>query len=403
MSNVSIINKVKYNKRLFRLYKKSGSIALKCLKSIVKPNDKLILFVCFGGRKYDDSPRCIYEAMIADRRFDQYKLVWAFINPEKHVLKGRGEKIKIDTFTFFTTALKARVWVTNSNVSRGLSFKGKHTFDFDTWHGSAIKRIGSDIATQSFGNASDQSQKITKKYSSHDVFCAQSPFDVEVFSDAFHIPEQTIKIIGLPRNDELVSRNNEKSIETIKQKLNILPDKTVVLYAPTFREYDRDEHENCVLTPPMNIEKWKKELGDKYVLLFRAHYEVIKYMEIIENSFVRNVSNYPNLNELMLVSDVCVSDYSSIFFDYSILNRPMLCWAYDFEEYSAKRGLYFDIRQELHCEGVATEDDVINRIKTINIEERKSITEAFRKKYVTEYGNATKKALDIIADNLSIK
>ena len=400
MSSVSIINKVKYNKRLFRLYKKVGDFALQCLKAVVNPDDKLILFVCFGGRKYDDSPRCIYEAMIDDHRFDNYQLVWAFMNPERHELKGRGEKVKIDTLTFFRTALKARIWVNNSSVSRGLSFKGKNTYDFNTWHGSAIKKIGFDIETQSFGNSIKT--KPSKKISSHDVFCAQSPFDVNVFSQAFNLPENIIKIIGLPRNDELVSRNNEATIKHIKQKLNIPLDKTVILYAPTFREFDRDEGNNCVLAPPMDLKKWKKELRDKYVLLFRAHYEVVKYMDIVENSFVKNMSSYPNLNELMLISDVCLSDYSSIFFDYSILGRPMFCWAYDFEEYSAKRGLYIDIRQTLCCEEVQTEDDVIETIKNMNIEERKQISKAFRDKYVTEFGNATKKSLDIIAEELGL-
>lgn len=400
MSNVSIINKVKYNRRLFKLYRKYGGFALKQLKKMVRPDDKLILFVSFGGRKYDDSPRCIYEAMIEDHQFDGFQLVWAFINPERHKLKGRGEKVKIDTLAFFKTALKARVWVNNSNVSRGLPFKGKHTFDFDTWHGSAIKKIGFDIETQTFGNSTKT--KPSKKLSSHDVFCAQSPFDVEVFSQALNIPDDIIKVIGLPRNDELVSRNNEETIIAVKQKLNIPLDKTVILYAPTFREFDRDEGNNCVLTPPMNLEKWKRELGDKYVLLFRAHYEVVKCMDVIEDSFVKNMSNYPNLNELMLISDICLSDYSSIFFDYSILGRPMLCWAYDFEEYSAKRGLYFDIRQALQCEEMMTEDDVISCIKNLNVEERESITDAFQKKYVTEYGNATMKSLDIIANNLGI-
>lgn len=398
MSNVSIINKVKYNRRLYKLYRNYGGFILRQLKKIVKPDDKLILFVSFGGRRYDDSPRCIYEAMIEDTRFDGCQLVWAFINPDRHELKGRGEKVKIDTLAFFKTALKARVWVNNSNVSRGLPFKGRHTFDFDTWHGSAIKKIGYDVENNFFGNS--KNTKPTKKASSHDVFCAQSTYDVEVFSQAFNMPEDIIKVIGLPRNDELVSRNNEETIADIKQKLNIPLGKTVILYAPTFREYNRDEGNNCVLVPPMNLEKWGKELGDSFVFLFRSHYEVIKYIDVDGNSFVKNVSNYPNLNELMLISDVCLSDYSSIFFDYSILGRPMLCWAYDFEEYSAKRGLYFDIRQALCCEDVQSEDDLIDFLKKMNVEERKEITKVFRDKYVTEFGNATKKSLDIIADEL---
>lgn len=402
MSNISIINNVKYNRTLFRIFKRIGSFALYFLKLFVIPNDKLILFVCFGGRKYDDSPRCIYETMLEDTRFDEYQLVWAFINPSRHELKGRGRKIKIDTIKFFIISLKARVWITNSNVDRGLSYKGKRTFYFNTWHGSAIKRLGIDMPIKSFANVSDKKSKKSIN-TLFDVFCVQSQYDVSVFSKAFGIPNNTFRMIGLARNDELVAKNDLSVISSLKKKLDIPDDKTIILYAPTFREFDRDERNNCILTIPLDLRKWQKRLGDQYLILFRAHYEVIKYMNIVDNQFVRNVSGYPNLNELMLVSDICISDYSSIFFDFSILKRPMICWAYDYDEYCAKRGVYFDIRKILHNEDITTEDDVISNILDMDTVEKVRITEDFCKNYVTEYGDATKKSLDIIADNLWLK
>ena len=395
MSNISLINKVKYNPAIYRLYKRVGSLFINLFKLFIIPDDHLILFVCFGGRRYDDSPRCIYEAMLEDHRFDGYQLVWAFINPSNHILKGRGKIIKIDTLNYCYTALKARIWVTNSNVDRGLSFKGKHTFYFNTWHGSSIKKLGADMNSLSFANASDI--KNNKTDTIFDVFCAQSDYDISVFSSAFNIPKDRFKIIGLPRNDELVSNNNQTVIESIKEKINLPKDKTIILYAPTFREFNRDDGNNCVLTPPMNLEKWEKELGDQYILLFRAHYEIVKHLDIPDNQFIRNYSSYPNLNELLLITDICISDYSSILFDFSILGRPMICWAYDFDEYCEKRGLYFNIRKTLQNEGIKTEDDVISSIKEMNVQERIFITNCFRERYLTENGEATKKSLDIIA------
>lgn len=128
------------------------------LKLFVKTDDKLILFNSFAGRKYDDSPKAIYEEMKKDPRFKDYRLVWAFHQPEKY---DAPQKIKTDSLTYFKTALAARVWVTNSSVERGLNFTGKRTLYFNTWHGTPMKKMRSDINKDSYdANAVDGESKI---------------------------------------------------------------------------------------------------------------------------------------------------------------------------------------------------------------------------------------------------
>ena len=130
----------------------------------------------------------------------------------------------------------------------------------------------------------------------------------------------------------------------------------------------------------MDLKKWKAELGDQYVLLFRAHYEVSKVMEVQENDFVRNVTDYPALNVLMIVSDILISDYSSIFFDYSIMDKCMLHFTYDFDKYEEKRGMYFDIRD--YISGADSEDGVIAILRELNIQREFEKTVAFRNMYM---------------------
>ena len=89
---------VKYVKWIYQLYFYLGSFALKVLKLFVRPDDKLILFISFGGRRFDDSPKAIYDSMIKDIRFDDYQFVWAFNHPEKYNI-SRGNKIKDIHFT----------------------------------------------------------------------------------------------------------------------------------------------------------------------------------------------------------------------------------------------------------------------------------------------------------------
>ncbi len=353
------------------------------LKLFIKPDDKLILFNSFAGRKYDDSPKAIFEEMIKDKRFQNYHFVWAFHSPDEFHIDS-AIKIKTDTLKYFITALKARVWITNSSVERGLNFKGKNTFYFNTWHGTPIKRMGSDLSTnnQSFSS---------KSKNQTDVMTSQSDFETNIFSRVFGIPKDHFLCCGLPRNDNLAKYTASVQNE-MKKKLKIPLDKKVILYAPTFREYEKGSGGECILIPPMHIEQWKQELGSDYVLFFRVHYEVSKAMEIKEDEFVYDMSKYPTLEDLMVAADILISDYSSIFFDFSIMGKPMLHFTYDYEKYSANRGMYFDIREKL--DGGYDEHEIIRLLKSGYSDTAKTI--AFRNEFVNYYGNAVQESLDCI-------
>ena len=390
MNQLSLINRVKYSKIIYSLYYNIGSLLIRLMKLFVRTDDKLIVFASFGGRKYDDSPKVIYEAMLEDPRFEDYHLVWAFIQPDAFDIPY-GQKVKIDTFSYYKALLAARVWITNSSMNRGLRFTGKHTFLLNSWHGSTIKKMGADI------NAGNTSFKRKGHKHSGQIMLAQSGYDVDVFSRAFRMPRGEFRTIGLPRNDELAHASLERQI-TLKRELGIPNRKKVILYAPTFREYNKDSGNNVVLNPPIDLAKWERELGDDYVLLFRAHYEVAKVMGVENSDFVKNVSSYSSLNDLMIASDMLISDYSSIFFDYSILGKPMLCYCYDYDKYAEKRGMYFDIRD---WQPYASDENVLLKlIKETDSNCECPSTMKFQKKFVTEFGNASQKALDIIYNNI---
>lgn len=391
--NRSLINKVKYNPFFFKCYNVIGSAAINIFKPFISHKKRQIIFVSFGGRKYDDSPKAIYLAMIADTRFDDYELIWAFGNTDEFIIP-RGKKIKIDTPAYYKALLASRVWVTNSSITRGLSFSGKKVFFLNTWHGTPIKKMGFDIAA---GNTSFH--KAIKEDSITDMMLAQGDYEADIFSRVFAIPREKFAVIGLPRNDALVYDNNHSKITEIKTKLGIPLNKKVILYAPTFREYSKDTGNNCILESPLDLITLQKDLGRDYIFLLRAHYEVVKIFGVTDNDFVRNVSAYPDLNELMLVSDILVSDYSSIFFDYSILGRPMLPYCYDYDEYASKRGLYFDIREKLKFNAVS-QAELTSELLTLDFEYRSQIAKQFRSEYISSFGNAAKKAADIIYQSI---
>jgi len=384
-----LVNFLKYNKTAYTIYYHVMSFSMNCLKLFIKTDDKLILFNSFAGRKFDDSPKAVFDVMKADPRFKDYKFVWAFHEPNQYEVDG-AEKIKTDGLHYFKTALAARVWVTNSSVERGLNFKGKNTLYLNTWHGTPMKKMGSDIN-------SDNTSFNSKGKNHFDVMMSQGRYETDIFSAAFDIPKEHFLEVGLPRNDILVNYTNEQR-QSIRSKLGFRDDQLVLLYCPTFREYEKDENNGVVMAPPMDLKKWEREFGDRYILLMRAHYEVSKVMQIEENSFVRNMTNYPDLNDLYIAADILISDYSSVFFDYSITGKPMLHFCYDYEKYSSKRGMYFDIREKIS--GADTEEDLIELIKNIIPEEEKSKTESFRNQYVNFYGSAAKAAVDCIAEHI---
>ena len=388
---VSLINKVKYSPIILSLYKVIGSLFVRFLQTFVRVDPNQIMFVCFGGRKYGDSPKCIYEQMLKDERFYGKNLYWAFIDPSKHSI-SRGKSIRIDTLSYYYNLFKANVWITNSGVERGLSFKPHGRFYLNTWHGSALKCGGVDSSKDSeeFGLIQD---------GSGETWCAQSEFDLKHLAQAYCVPKENFLLIGMPRNDELVINDNDDYKKGIRKKLNIPDGKKIILYAPTYREYLRDNDNNCIIAPPINIKHLRAVLANDYVFIFRCHYEVIKSMNIVDDDFCMNLSTYPNVNDLLLISDILISDYSSIFSDYSILEKPMLCFAYDFDEYSKKRGLYYDIREALDS-WAKDETSLLEELSNLDYNKRTIIAKKFKSIHAQAYGDSTIKAVDAIYNGM---
>ena len=386
-----LANILKSSRFLYNLYFYTMSTVLKGLGFLVGFNERLILFNCFGGKKYDDSPKVIYEKMLQDSRFDGCVFVWALHNPNSVVVPGRAKVIKADSFRYFVTALRSKIWITNSSIERGLDFKKKKTICINTWHGTPIKLMGVDISDDS---KSFKSKVLVRA----DVMLAQSRYDIDVFSRAFCLKESVFRLSGLPRNDLLANYSQEQYF-LIKEKLNIEKDKIVLLYAPTFREYSRDESNVCVLDAPIDLAAWQRLLGDNYIVLFRAHYEVAKHMSFDNYPMFIDVSSYPDLNELMIASDALISDYSSIYFDYSIMHKPMYCYAYDYDQYLIKRGMYIDLKNELPCvihySEVSLLEELHNFVSDRIVLSQK--TKLFQSKYVSEYGHAADVTCDIVS------
>ena len=367
---------LKHTPWLMSFFIGAGSAVLKFIGLFVKVDEKMILFVSFSGKQYNDSPRAIYEYMRSTKDREGYHYVWAFEHPEDFP-QLTCDKVKIDTPKYFITTLKAKYWVASVNIERGLKYKKKSQIYMNTWHGPAINLMGNAVEGRNDFN-----------WDHIDYFCISGRYEEPIITRDFRVLPENLLLSGLPRNDALYSCTEEKKKELRKQ-FGVPENKRVILYAPTWRE-STDGGKTCNLKPPINLEKWENELGDKYVLIIRAHVNTRQMLGIQFNDFVRDGSDYPVVNDLLMVADYLISDYSSIIMDYCILGRPIVCFGYDFEEYNkARGGFYFDLDKEIPSGICHTEDEVLSYILNADYDLESQKARAFRDRHIEVGGHAT--------------
>ena len=342
----------------------------------VKTDPKVILFSTFDGRSYGDSPKAIYEYMLTDSRFDGFTFVWAFRNPKeyKFLLENKNTYIvQPMTANYETVCAKAKYWLLNSRMSDYIYPKADQVY-VQLWHGTPLKRLGYDIAASD--NIMNTQAEIREKYkidaAKFRYLLAPSEFAGEKFESAWNLKaigkEDTVLVAGYPRNDFL-KNYTPADVKAIKEELELPEDKKIILYAPTWRDNQHDSELGYVYQPEADFDKLRDALEDEYIILFRAHYFVANSFDFEKyGGFVRDVSGVADINRLYIAADMLITDYSSVFFDYANLGRPMLFYMYDFDAYANSiRGFYIDI-SEIPGKIVKTTDDVISEIKSIDFD-----------------------------------
>lgn len=370
---------LKSNRFLLFLYRAVFGFIFRFIGLFVRVDNKKILFVSYGGDSFDDSPRVLFEQMSKDYFFNDYTFIWALNYDEK--IEG-ASVIQIDTLKYFITALKAGVWITNVNIERGLSFKKKKTIYLNTWHGTPLKKAGNAVKGRNdynFGNV--------------DILCADGSYEKELFLKYFNAKEDNITLFGRPREDELYFEDIDHKKTTILSKLNIPSNKKIILYVPTWRNHRID----------VSINKWLEFLGEDYYILVRSHHLDTNSFNNLPKKGYLNVSNYKNINDLYIVSDYLISDYSSAFFDFGLMKKPIFCLAPDYIDFYEKGYLFFDFSKSFP-NGVF--DNYLDMLKTLKdgdygIESEKTFD--FVSKYVSRPVNATNKCIALIKEKTNFK
>lgn len=405
-----ITNIAKKNKFLGKIIRKIiytvRSIKFKTVTRNIKTEEKLIVFGCFNGRSYCDSPKAIYKYMLKEEEFKDYKFIWIFKEPDKHkylaenkntiVIASKGKE-------YYKVLARAKYWIFNYKIGDHIFPKKDQVF-IQCWHGTPLKRLGCDL--EHFDNALNTLEGMKKRYKKEaekfSYFLSPSEFATEKFTSIWNLKEiekdNCIVELGYPRNDFLYTYTKD-NVTRIKEELKISNiNKKILLYAPTYRDNQHTSGVGYTYKTEVNFDKLKEELGDEYIILFRSHWLVANNFDFEKyKGFICNVSDYDDINELYVIADMLITDYSSVFFDYANLKRPIIFYMYDLEEYRDNiRGFYLDLK-ELPGNIVRTEKELITTIKETNEDFYDERYKKFNQKFnYLDDGRATQRVVNKI-------
>ncbi|HWT27162.1 MAG TPA: CDP-glycerol glycerophosphotransferase family protein, partial [Mobilitalea sp.] len=385
-----------------RIKKRLKSIVLACYKLLTKVlplNKHIILFESNLGRNYAGNPKAIYEEMVNQGLDKKYRCYYILENMNTEI-PGAAGKVKRNRIRYFLLFAVAGVWVSDSRMPKYLIKRSGCTY-IQTWHGTPLKKLALDMDSVFMaGEKGIESYKNNFKLNTQtwDFLISQNHFSTQIFRRAFAFDKEMLEI-GYPRNDVLFKNNNEKDITRLKEELGLPLDKRIILYAPTWRDNEFYGKGRYKFNPQLDFSMLMEALKEDTIMIVKYHYLIADKVDWSPyEGFIYSFDKSFDISDLYLVSDMMITDYSSVMFDYSLLKRPMLFFCYDLEEYKdTLRGFYFDFLEEAPGPVVLTSEDLLTGIKQYNADEYKEKYKAFSNKYNhADDGNASANVVKLI-------
>ena len=385
------------------------SLIVFILSYIIPKDDNLYLFGSGrGGMSFVGNPKYLYLYII--RNNIDLNIIW--ITKSNIIYKQLSENnypvLKFYTLKAFWKILKAKYLIIDSSP-RGIYLTG-HPFGkfniIQTWHGTPIKKIwySADRERKGMSNSLIETSLVLKIKKRLKLFtslkykliisCSKDVSKILISSSL----NNNVKITGYPRNDVFFNKN--LIFNNYKEKLNLSKYKKVILYCPTFRD-------NYKIVRPfssdffININEYLKDTDG--VLLIKKHQYENKIDIPEELSNIRDVSYEINdVQDLLAFTDILISDYSSIFFDFILLNRPIIYYSYDFDEYQKNcRGMYFDYYKDIAGPFAKQEDELLELIKSVDVWFNDDLYQKKYKEFKNRFnyyqdGESCKRLLDLL-------
>ena len=352
-----------------------------------------VLFLEMRFTKLSNSFELIYKAL---EESGEYDLKCSYV--QFNFIRGREFTQRVNEMLKELATAKY-VFVDDASLILSSIPLRKETVSINLWHAcGAFKKFGRSTAELKFGSSAATLDKYPN-YGNLTHVTVSSPEVIWAYEEAMHLPKGIVKATGVSRTDQFYDK---EFVESRKQKLyEIMPeakDKKVILYAPTFRG-----HVATASSPDrIDFERFCRELGNEYVIVCK-HHPFVKNPPIIPEElqhFARDLTKYLSIEDLLCCADICISDYSSLVFEYSLFEKPMIFYAYDYDNYCDWRGFYYDYSEFTPGPVVQTEDELLNSIKNIDTQFDKQKVIDFKEKFMGSCdGHATERIIALMKEN----
>lgn len=352
-----------------------------------------VLFLEMRFTKLSNSFELIYKAL---EESGEYDLKCSYV--QFNFIRGREFTQRVNEMLKELATAKY-VFVDDASLILSSIPLRKETVAINLWHAcGAFKKFGRSTTELKFGSSAATLDKYPN-YGNLTHVTVSSPEVIWAYEEAMHLPKGIVKATGVSRTDQFYDK---EFVESRKQKLyEIMPeakDKKVILYAPTFRG-----HVATASSPDrIDFERFCRELGNEYVIVCK-HHPFVKNPPIIPEElqhFARDLTKYLSIEDLLCCADICISDYSSLVFEYSLFEKPMIFYAYDYDNYCDWRGFYYDYSEFTPGPVVQTEDELLNSIKNIDTQFDKQKVIDFKEKFMGSCdGHATERIIALMKEN----
>ncbi len=335
-----------------------------------------VFFESFLGQSYSDNPKALYEEL---SKSGTYKSVWSM--KKKTSIPGNAIQVKRLGIKYLYHLATAKYIIVNSRMPKEFK-KSESQILVQTWHGTPLKKLGHDIKEFTMPNQTAETylSEFDEDVAKWDYLLSPNAYSTSKFKSAFQFEGEIIES-GYPRNDALIN-SNKQTISLLKQKHGIDSLDRVLLYTPTYRDNSYDDSNSYIQAIKLDLELMAKRLGDWKIIL-RVHYLIAQNIDIdLPNVIIPKQS--VDINELILISDCLITDYSSVMFDYANVNKPIIFYAYDIDEYAKEtRGFYQEYQKMICGENIKDTNDLIKILKNFTnyrqrySEQRKLFSETY--------------------------
>ncbi|MCY7866529.1 CDP-glycerol glycerophosphotransferase family protein [Bacillus spizizenii] len=369
-------------------------------------DDNIILYESRDGKSITDSPFAIFDYLLNKEEFKHYKHVWSVedfsaLDPviSKYKAFANVKFVQRNSPKYLRYLASAKYLINNSTFQSFFIPKEEQIY-INTWHGTPLKSMGFDIP----GNPS-HSQNVLRNFLSADYLLSPNEHTTKMFVDSYKLDGiYSGEIIeeGYPRIDLTFNTDRELFKDTLRDSGLKLTNKKIILYAPTWKGTNVAKVKNDVFQIIADMKKLENSIGDNYNLLIKVHpylYNVASKFDELKGLLV---PDYVDTNQLLSITDILITDYSSIFFDYLVLDKPILFYMWDADDYNEQRGQYFR-NDELPgpiLYNIREVEETINNIDKVNYEFKHKYIE-FKKKFTSnEDGKVTERVVEYIFKNV---